>query len=318
MDYKRRRIGNFRYKYINYKKPGFFMITMNKQEGLINFSKIVHNHIEQDITKCCRPNYSRLGFVIFESLKNLDEITNKIKVRQYVIMPDHLHFILEITEELEMPLGKYLAIFKNNVFDRANEKKLIPENIISIFEPGFNDQYLLLKRKLDDLYHYIKMNPYWWWMRWERPEFFRRKHDIEVGGVKCSLYGNLALQDNPFKSAVIVHRTDMADPDVLERKMAFWEYTALNGGVVVGAFINKEEKRVRDLAFENGARVIWIRNISYEDRQKPSEGILKECAKGNLLIVSPDLDGELGARRSFREECLFMNDLAERIERNRR
>ena len=290
------------------------MITMNKRPELQDFSKIIHNPYEPDKYKACKPNYSSLGFAIYDVFRSFEEISPDIGLKQYVIMPDHIHFILQIFKELDMPLGKYLAIFKNRVINRAREKGIFcGSEGESVFEPGFNDQFLLANRSLNGMYVYLQHNPYWRWMRWERPEFFRRIHDVELVGIKCSLYGNLSLLDNAFKSPVIAHRAEMADPDLMKRKMDFWEYTILNGGVVVGAFVNKVEKGIRDFAFERGGKVIWIRNVAYEERQKPSEGILNECAKGNLLIVSPDLKGALGSGRTFREECLFMNDLAERM-----
>lgn len=314
MNLIKRRSGNYRCNYINYRKPGIFLITMNKRIELPPFSHIIHNPYDNDEFTGYKPNYFDLGYVIYNQLADFDQIQPKIRIKQYIIMPDHIHLILQIVEELDISLGKYLAMFKRNIYEEASKRNIINKELIdSIFDRGYNDQYLLRSRKLDPIYRYIKKNPYWWWARWNYPDFFRRQCDIEICGVKCSLYGNLSLIDNPCKYPVIVHRSELHDSKIMNRKREFWNYGIFNGGVIAGAFVNKAEKDILQKAIENGGKIIMLSNRDYKQRQKPEEDLLWLCSKGQLLIISPALDLYLPKNREFREECLFMNDLAERI-----
>ena len=189
------------------------------------------------------------------------------------------------------------------------------EDLGSAFEVGYNDQYLLANRSLDRMYRYVIHNPFWWWIRWEHPEYFSRRHEWEIAGVRCSLYGNLSLLDNAFIYPVIVHRAEFGNKGLLEKKQEWWKYGILNGGVVAGGFVNKPEQAVLNSAFENDGKVILFRNKGYKKHEKPEEFLMEQCAKGNLLIISPDLDLYLPENREFEDECHFMNDLARRMAR---
>lgn len=307
------KIGNKRASFINYKKPGIFMISMNKAQEASSFCEIIEVPKEIEIYKRYRPDYSELGFIIFYAFKDWVDLTSKIKIFQYVIMPDHIHFLLEITENLDKHLGIYLQDFKKRIYARALTHGLIKETEChSIFEPGYNDQFLRSGRSLDDIYRYIRTNPYWWWMRRKNPENFRREDNLLIAGEECSLYGNLRLLDNPFKYPVIVHRTDLANPEILRKKKEAWEYAIYNGGVIVGGFINEEEKRIRDLAYEEGGKVIYLKDEGFEKREKPSRNQLEQCMKGNLLLMTPH---RLMHEKNWgvRQKSLYKNSLAERI-----
>lgn len=305
------KIGNRRGSFINYRKPGIFMLTLNKHEEIPYFSKIIRNQLEPDPFKSIRPDYSPLGYVIFNTLRNFREINPAIHIRQYVIMPDHLHIITQITEQLEQPLGNYISIFKKVINKSAIEKSILKEPG-TVFERGFNDQFLTGGRNLDTLYQYIKKNPYWWWRRWENPEYFRRINEMVIGDYNCSLYGNPALLEEPFIYPVVVHRADVAT-GVLEKKMEIYDYAIANGGVLVGYFISEYEKQIFQKAYEEQGKVIKLSDRNFASRQKPTGRDLEMCDYGNMLEITPDLDKYLGSDRTFRQQCLFMNSFAEEI-----
>lgn len=45
----------------------------------------------------------------------MSEFTPEFRVLQHIVMPDHIHFLLFVTSMLEMPLGKYMAMFKAKI-----------------------------------------------------------------------------------------------------------------------------------------------------------------------------------------------------------
>lgn len=309
------KIGNVRARFVNYKKPGIFFISVNKAKGIPDFSSIVTNRDPENPIVYVRT--SPLGKIIQNGIKNFynycikSDARKKIETQRYIIMPDHIHFVLIIKEELDKELDYYIETWKEELTKEYTGIK--DGNPTSLFEKGFNDLFFKNKVKWERINHYIQRNPYWLWMRWEKPEFFRRVHDTVICGYKCSLYGNLSLLENPVKLPVIVHRRDYENPEVINRKYHYWEYGMLNGGVIVGGFGNKAEKQIRDRAINNDCKVILLNIERYDDREKPSEGLLERCAKGNLLIITLDFDLMPDEGGDFRAKCLLRNDLAQRI-----
>ena len=203
------RIGNKRASFIDYTKPGIYLITMNKNQGVPEFSRLFC--YKSGGVKKVGVKYYDLGFIVYHGLKNFHTIVPSIEIMQYVIMPDHLHILLQITEKLNKPLGDYLAVFKRNIFIKA-QKNLIPFKASqSIFERGFNDQFLRYDRNLNVIFEYIRNNPARLWNIKQDPQFFSRVCDKVINDVKCNLYGNLNLLDNPFICDVIIHRRDTSD-----------------------------------------------------------------------------------------------------------
>lgn len=283
------KIGNRRASFINYRNPGIFMITVNKRKGMPPFSRLVQKKEASfglegsDIGV----RYFDLGFIIYHTLKDFNSLTPSIEIRQYVIMPDHLHILLQITKEMQKPLGDAIAAFKRRISIQAHESGLTLNGINGIFEPGFNDQYLRYDRSLNDIYQYIKKNPERLWKIKQNPEFFTSQRNRILNGRRCQLYGNLNLLANPFKSAVVVHRRDSAEE--LNRKKELWRYVLMNGGVLVGAFVAPAEKAIFMGAAKYGGKIILISNKAYSNREKPHKKLYELCAKGQLLIITPEM-----------------------------
>ena len=304
------RIGNRRGPFIDYHKPGIFMITMNKLPALPDFSRLSvshNNRLEPNV----KTLYHKLGFAIYDALLNFGKITPDVAIEQYVIMPDHIHFIVRIIRENHRHLGRHLAMFKRNVFENARKRGLVRPGFDSIFVPGFNDQFLRYDRSLDVLYQYVRNNPHRLWVRKDKPENFKRINSAIIRGVECQLYGNLHLLDNPFIYPVVIHRRDTEE--YLEKKKELWRYALCNGGVLVSPFISKAEKNIFKGAAQWGGKLILISNQELANREKPSKALFELCEKGQLLIIAPKMDLPPTDKDLSRAECLFMNGLAEKI-----
>lgn len=305
------RIGNRRAPFIDYSKPGIFMVTVNKANGLPPFSRLTDTSTETK-EKIGVKHYD-LGFVIYHALKSFKTICPHIEIMQYVIMPDHLHVLMRIMKPLDAPLGNFIAIFKRKVFLEA-EKTSVPLNgSRSIFEPGFNDQFLRWDRNLNVIYNYIRQNPLRLWKIKQDPLYFSRISDKTIDGRHCSLYGNLNLLTNPFISEVIIHRKDT--PEELARKKELWRYILANGGVLVGAFIADAEKEIFRGASGYGGKIILVSNRGLEKREKPAGELFSLCSKGQLLIIAPELTVPPSEKGITRAECLQLNAFAERLAR---
>lgn len=264
---------------------------MTKAPNSPAFSRIVGilPNVKAELTGC--------GKVIEHHIREIAHICPAIRLLQYIIMPDHVHMLIFVTEKTEKALGSYIAALKVRIGQNLGRG--------SIFLPDFYDRILYKKHSLDVIFKYIKLNPYRLAVRIANPEFFQCTHCLNIGGTPHDAYGNLQLIDNPFKAQVVVHRADSLE--VKQRKRDFWLHLAANGGVLVSPFISKEEKAIRQEAEALGGKVILITDRKYGSREKPAAHDFEQCAQGKLLIISADV-GDFS-----RAACLAMNALAHNL-----
>lgn len=244
---------------------------------------------------------SSLGRYVKEALRRLPDIHPALRLYQYALMPDHLHLLLSVESELDDILGRKLAILKVMVNGLAQKEP--------VFLKGYNDQIIGPNRRLDDIYRYLRENPYRLAVRRAHPEAFRRVTAIELGSGSYSAYGNLDLLVNPFKQQVVVHRAD--DTAARMRDSERWLYCVANGGVLVSPFISKDEKTVRSAAEAVDGRIILITDENYSDRSKPTSHDFYQCLKRRLLILTPT--SHAFRMLSGRQKFLAMNECARQI-----
>ena len=282
------------------------MITMKKIPELPMWAELRYGPYENGSHIYAQPN--EIGKIIYYHIKNFSDICPNTEIWNKVVMPDHIHFLLNVQKEIPNHLGVYMAIFKRKVFNHALKENLINSNHNSLFIPDFNDLFLKRSMSLKVLKEYILKNPERRWDIQQNPQFFRRIRKTEICGIDCSMYGNPCLLRNPFIFPVIVHRRDLADPEILKKKQEIWNYAILNGGVLVGAFINKYEKAVRDQCYHLGGKMIYIRDHKLGELEKPKSHAFDLCKHGNLLMMMPDFDSSLANDNSA--VCHYMNDIA--------
>lgn len=259
--------GNTRAPWHDYRMPAKYMITFKKAPMAPSFGSVSGAPENAYIL------LTKTGSAVKDSLRCLRTICGSLSLWQYIIMPDHLHFLLNAEDILDEPLGIYMARLKAEMNKRCGQ---------AIFEQGFNDQIITPQRSLDTIFSYLRSNPYRLAVRRAYPDYFRRMERIEIKGRIYQAYGNLQLLDNPFKEQVVVHRADSTDE--LARKKERWLYTAANGGVLVSPFISKAEKEVRAEAEAAYGRLILIGDRPFGEREKPSSPISRSaCMEMNKL-----------------------------------
>jgi len=130
---------------------------------------------------------TRLGKIIENNIHNLHKLNPLLEVIQYVIMPDHIYFLLFVTDTIEKPVGNYIGMMKVRIgqeFRAAGG----PEG--PVFDKNFDDRILHRRRQLTNIVNYIRENPRRLAVRRARPEFFRRVNGLEIGGRRYAAYGN--------------------------------------------------------------------------------------------------------------------------------
>lgn len=249
---------------------------------------------------------TKLGKIIENNIHTLHKLNPLLEVIQYVIMPDHIHFLLFVTDTIEKPIGKYIGMMKVRV---GQDFRAAGGCAGPVFEKNFDDRILHKRRSLSTIVNYIRENPRRLAVRRARPEYFRRVNGLEIGGRRYAAYGNIYLLRNPFCEQVVVHRRDTEADRAADRER--WLYTASNGGVLVSPFISPAEKAIREEAEALNAKIILITNEPMPERYKPVGHDFECCEAGRMLIISADFPG----KELTRECCLAMNGLAAEIVR---
>ncbi len=313
----------------DYHSRSIYLITINKKNYAPSFGELSGDwRIPVGSPNSPYIVYSELGKSILRVIKGIPSLIPNTDLMQYIIMPDHIHFLIFIKERTPLHLGKYISAFKNELRLKVG---------FSAFQAGFNDKILSINRKLDDIYRYIRENPYRLAIKKANPDNFRRCDCIRIQGKLYTGYGNLFLLKNPFRDAVIIHKryTD-EERDELQKK---WLHRSYSGGVLVSPFIAQGEKRIREEIEKFGGRVILIVDKPLPPPPyKPAYRDFYRCANGELLILAPfeedKIDCSLEAvnesrkrrasileglkkpdkkKKVSRDACLDMNALAEYI-----
>lgn len=295
---------NRRAKWHDYRSRAIYMITITKAAGIPKFGEVVQvspfASVETELTP--------LGKAIVVELKAMTAKYPELEIFEYVIMPDHIHFILYVKSPTGYHLGKAIGDFKGACSRRylnicANEES----EITPVFSRGFHDRILRAKGQLSIMKNYVRDNPRRLHIKRTKPDLFSSKQTIKINGEEFDAFGNIFLLRNPEIEAVKVSsRFSEEELRLLNRR---WIRTIEEGGVLVSPFISPKEKIYRDLAIDNGANVIILLENGFGERFKPSGQYFDLCAEGRLLLIAPK---EHTNRREAltRGQALRMNDLA--------
>ena len=155
---KRLRLKNF-----DYSTPGAYFITICTHNRKCTLSRVV----EIELT-----NY---GKITDETIRNIPE-RYKATVDRYVIMPNHIHLIIIITDDEELrairesPLRGRSVISKVIGYVKMNASKEIHGKYDDavIWQRGFHDHIIRDRRDYEKIAKYIYENP----IRWQYDCFF--------------------------------------------------------------------------------------------------------------------------------------------------
>ena len=293
----------------DYFAPFIYHIILKKTKDCEPFGSIVGDaRIAPGLPGSADINESGLGKIIAKAIIHLPYEYPIIKQYQFKVMPDHVHILLQVLFRSDKHLDFYIDVLRKRI--AANYSKIKGEMIADekIFEQGYCDKPLLLKRNLDALYNYIRQNPHRLAMRRQFPQFFQHIRKLKIGEEEFAAYGNLFLFRNPDKEAVKISRKFTKEET--EQKSKDWITAASRGTILVSPFISPTEKSIRSEAEALGAAIILIVHETFPDRFKPAAHDFSLCADGKLLIISLGLP--IGTKLT-RTVCERMNTLAKAI-----
>ena len=179
-----------------------------------------------------------------------------------------------------------------------------------LFESGYNDKILLHEGQLKGWMKYLDDNPRRLMVKRLNPKLFTVMQDKVVAGRRCQMVGNCFLLDIPDKVAVVVHRR--YSEGELRRLREEWLACGERGGVLVSAAISTKEKEVLREAMNRGYRIVLLRENGFPRLYKPCGECFDACSEGLLLQISP-WEYHMEKKTITREECLELNEMAERI-----
>lgn len=298
----------------DYSRKGTYMLTLVVRERMAILGTL-RGCLEGEVMPYVE--LSALGnAIVQEEQQKINQSYPLVEVWKLCIMPDHLHMIVRIKENLgeNEHLGKVVAGFKsgcNNVYWKLFNMNQPPRQ--GLFEKGYCDKILMHEGQLDNWKHYLDDNPRRLMMKRQNPELFSVLTGMEVAGEQCQVVGNRFLLNIPDKVAVIVHRryTDEENARLREE----WLSCGERGGVLVSAAVSPKEKEVLREAMNRGYNIILLRENGFPKLYKPSGEAFDACAKGVLLQISP-WEFHYERRVITREQCLHLNAMAERIADN--
>ena len=300
----------------NYRAKGTYMLTLVVAERQPLFGSLHGDGFAETGTpEAARVELSALGLAVRdEEIKKIPAYYPMVEVWKLCVMPDHLHFILRVKEE--MPVGKHLGQvvrgFKtgcSRAWWRLQDAGLAPcgkpqgtraakgfgaasvpggfplgSSLGSrpvLFERGYCDKILMRDVQLDNWKRYLDDNPRRLAIKRQCPQFFTVMQQVNVAGQKCQMVGNRFLLDIPEKEAVIVHRayTDHEYQQLYNHWLAVGEA----GGVLVSAAIAPREKLVMREAMNRGYNIILLRENGFPKLYKPTGEAFNACTQGRLL-----------------------------------
>jgi len=153
-----------RLKEYDYSIPNFYFVTICTQDKQSLFSKITGGKVE----------LNRNGLIVKECLLETKEHFTNVEIDEYVIMPNHFHAIIIITNNvglrfpqpylIDQPaaktkhfsLSQIIAYFKYQTTKRINAENETKEKI---WQKSFYDRIIRNERELYNTRKYIRLNP---------------------------------------------------------------------------------------------------------------------------------------------------------------
>lgn len=291
----------------DYCAPGFYLITATTFPG----SPALSSMPDIDLSELKKgemiiPTHSQLGEFVMKEIKDIPSFHPELKIIRFVIMPDHIHFVLEVRTRLKRKLGRILAPFFGACSKHYMALCGLPE-LKTLFQP-FNDRIIYNYPQLDRAIKYVEDNPRRLIIKRKFPDLFRRYLHLEIAGHEYAAYGNIFLLKGIFLLPVRIHRR-WSEQEFADYKNKC-RIEISQGAIPISPAIHKIEKEIINYAIEAGGSVILLRDQGFEERFKPNGRKFDLCAEGRLLLLAPWQDNTGRKSTSGYTEFHKMNDLA--------
>lgn len=296
----------------DYCNPGFYLITSTTLPGSPRLSEIP-DLSDNEIRKgeMIIPDNTPLGDKIKEEIRTIPVYHPEMKILRFVIMPDHIHFVLQVTKRLKRMLGRELAGFFG-ACSKVSSRLQGRTEVKTLFET-FHDRVILSHEQLDRTIRYVEDNPRRYIYRKRNPDLFRRDLHLEIAGHEYAAFGNIFLLKEIYLLPVRIHRR-WSEAEF--RTYSDYCRTEIDkGAVAITPAIHPAEKAIVQYARDNGGKMIILKDQGFEERFKPKGADFDLCCDGRLLLLAPWPENVGRKSTSGYTEFHQMNDLALAIAR---
>jgi len=308
----RRRVGH------DYESRRIYLITMTVEGRRPLLGTLVGNADALDGSpEAPRIEPSPLGWEVQRCWFSIHEHYPEVEVLALQLMPDHLHGILFVTQQMEQHLGIVLKGFKTGC--NQAYRSSMPQQCCSkvnekgtgfLFARNYNDHILEGKGELDRWRAYLSDNPRRLAVRRAHPDYFRVRFGVSIGSQNYAAIGNRFLLQHPEKIQVQCSRslTDEQVAATVERMLA----KARSGAILVSPAISKGEQMVMRAALDARLPLIFLTPWGFNDFSRPGHQYYEACAEGRFLILAP-WEHQNQRIPLTREMCLQLNARTENI-----
>ncbi len=229
-----------------------------------------------------------------------------LKVIALMLMPDHLHLVLQVLEPMPKSIGEIIRSIKSactSLYKRSYSTSFpafdsIFEQTSTIWEAtraGYHERILHCENQLAAMVNYVKDNPRRLWLKHHRPSLFQMHTQVLVGDWSFRALGNMHLLDNPVKQVLQCSRS--ITPVRLEELQTYLFTQAQSGVVTLTAAISPGEKQIARLIRESHLPLVILLKDGFppvgstaEKLYKPGGVYFDACAAGHLLLLEPSPD----------------------------
>ena len=334
----------------DYKAPCIYSITIAiaDRRSMALGRLVVDNYGGGDPAKVvAHVEQSAVGRAVEAEWRRMGELTPAIKPLEIQIMPDHVHFIVRVTERLARPLGQIIAGFKTGSSKAATGKP-------GFWSKGFQDTILFREGQLAFMFSYLRDNPRRLAVKRLYREFFTVRRDLEVevaltpaqqdnsgGGLTLHFQaiGNESLLKAPEIFQIQCSRSYLAyrrvakpggglkiardesgrpiietETGEFREKLEVLLAMAAKGSVLISPCISDGEREIARRAMEAGAKLITLSNKGFSKLFKPSGKAFESASEGRLLMLAPAAwPYQPGEKKMTRFDACTLNRIAQLI-----
>ena len=274
----RRRVGH------DYEGRSIYLVTLTTEGRRPLFGTLAGRiDAEKDSPEAPHVVLTELGEAVKREWLDVSKHHPEVSSIAVQMMPDHLHGILFVHEQMQQHLGHIIKGFKASTNNKGE-----------------------LQRWID----YLADNPRRLMMKRQSPDLFRVRFGMTIAGRTYSALGNRFLLSRPVRLQVQCSRS-LSDEEITER-VEYFLSEAKKGAVLVSPAISKGEKAVMRAAMNARLPQIFIEENGLTPYTRPGGEFFEACAQGKLLILAP---WEHHNERLLitRDKCLAMNQMAKEI-----
>lgn len=147
----------------DYGTPGAYFVTICTKDRKNLLGKIVDGNLYQ----APQIRLSAIGKIVAKEITRIESHYTNVKTDAFVIMPNHVHLILRITERInpfptkkcDIPniVGKLKAAVTRNV-----GKAFMPSASYMLWQSSFHDRIIRNEAEYRKIWQYIETNPEKW------------------------------------------------------------------------------------------------------------------------------------------------------------